>query len=107
MDNLRIYINKFSNRNISLEIAYQALINALERGLDQVNLTKTNYVNISNLSSIGVVYSYPMDGIIHKFLSTVTIKEGNQYLIVFDTTPAKFNQYLPILKKIVSSIRIA
>ena len=107
LDNLRIYINKLSNRNISLEIAYQALINALDRGLDQVNLTKTNYVNISNLSSIGVVYSYPVDGIIHKFLSTVTIKEGNQYLIVFDTTPAKFNQYLPILKKIVSSIRIA
>ena len=29
LDNLRIYINKLSNRNISLEIAYQALINAL------------------------------------------------------------------------------
>jgi hypothetical protein len=105
-DNLRIHVSDLDGKKHSLGSLYRAAVEDMQLKIKNFTLVMSGNVNIGNLSGMGLVFKFPSGNTIHESLFIFTLNKNRLYTITFDTTPNRIGYYVPVVYKILSTVKI-
>lgn len=113
-ENVNIAIEPLQNESITLEEYSNTTLSALSNVFENFSLISKENTNLDGVPAIKIIFSITQPQITDqsrdidtikqipmKIMQILSVKEGKAYVIIYSAEEAKYDDYLPIIEKMI------